>query len=444
MSPEHGANWPFLRTANPTIVRAQGPYLFTADGQRLLDAAGGAIVANVGHGRDRVAARVAEVTRDCTYVVPPWITPSRQALAETLAADWLPPNLGRLHVTSGGSEAVEAALKMALQYQAACGRLERCKIVSRSVSYHGTTFTTTALSGHAARKRGLEHALVSYPRVPTPYPLRCPLGRHHADAGAYYVAQLRETIEQEGADSIAAVVAEPITGSSGGAIVPPDDYWPAVRRLCDQHGILLILDEVMTGFGRTGQRFGYQHWPIEPDILVAGKGLAGGYAPIGGVFATERIGAALAAAGMNVMFHTFGAHPAACAAATEVLHILSEENLVARAAAMGDLLKARLHEVFDQHPHVAEVRGRGLLLAIEVVRDRDTLEPYAEADEVANRIVRTALRDGVFFYGGGTGEVRDIVCMGPPFIIDETHIEQMVDTLYRAVDEVTNPGGGGK
>ncbi|MAT84047.1 MAG: aspartate aminotransferase family protein [Gammaproteobacteria bacterium] len=430
-------NWPFLRTDNPTIVRAEGVELVTADGRRLLDAAGGAIVANIGHGRERVAERVAEVTRQCTYVVPPWITPSRQALVETLGRDWLPPRLGRVHITSGGSEAVEAAMKIALQYQAAIGEPDRRKIVARSVSYHGTTVTTTALSGHPARKRGLEHALVTYPRVPTPYPLRCPLGPHHPDAGRYYVDDLRATIEREGPDTIAALIAEPITGSSGGAIVPPEDYWPAVRRLCDEYGLLLILDEVMTGFGRTGERFGYQHWDIEPDVLVAGKGLAGGYAPIGGVYATEAIGDALTEAGMGVMFHTFGAHPAACAAAAEVLEIMTEEGLVARAAAQGARLKAALEDAFAEHPRVAEVRGRGLLLAIEVVRDRDTLEPYAEADNVSNRIVGAALERGVFFYGGGTGAVRDIVCMGPPFVIDDGHIETMVRVLAESVDAVT-------
>lgn len=430
-------NWPFLRTDNPTIVRADGVFLYTDDGRRLLDAAGGAIVANIGHGRERVAARVAEVTRECTYVVPPWITPSRRSLVETLGRDWLPERLSRIHITSGGSEAVEAAMKMALQYQAAVGRPERYKIIARSVSYHGTTVTTTALSGHPARKRGLEHALVTYPRIPTPYPLRCPLGPHHPDAGAYYLEDLRNTLAAEGPETVAALVAEPITGSSGGAIVPPESYWPEVRRLCDEHGILLILDEVMTGFGRTGKPFAYQHWAIEPDILVAGKGLAGGYAPIGGVYAAEAVGAALAEAGMSVMFHTFGAHPSACAAATEVLDILTEENLVMRAAEQGEKLKARLTETFADHPRVAEVRGRGLLLAIEVVADRDTLAPFPESANVSNRIVGHALRDGVFFYGGGTGEVRDIVCMGPPFVIDDEHVDTMVAVLARAVDEVT-------
>ena len=313
-------------------------------------------------------------------------------------------------------------------------RDSRNQILSRSVSYHGTTVATTAVSGHPARRKGLEHALTQYPTVATPYPLRCPLGAHHPDAGAYYANLVRETILREGPDTIAAFLAEPITGSSGGAIVPPADYWPAVRSICDEFGVLLILDEVMTGFGRTGLPFGYQHWDIRPDILVSGKGLAGGYAPLGGVFATEEIGAAIEAAGMAVMFNTFGAHPAACAAAAEVLEIIVEEDLVDRAAQMGKALRQRLLEAFADHPNVAEVRGVGLLQAIEVVKDRQTLEPFPAADAVSNRIVGAGIERGVFYYGGGTGEVRDIVCMGPPFIIDHGHIDSMVEVLIDSVN----------
>lgn len=293
------------------------------------------------------------------------------------------------------------------------------------------------MSGHPARKRGLEHALASYPTVPTPYPLRCPLGSHHPDAGRYYIDSLRSTIEAEGPENIAALLAEPITGSSGGALVPPDDYWPGVRALCDEYGLLLILDEVMTGFGRTGKAFAHQHWGIEPDILVSGKGLAGGYAPIGGVYATERVGRAIQSAGMSVMFHTFGAHPAACAAAAEVLAIMAEENLVARAAEQGARLKRLLEDAFADHPHVAEVRGKGLLLAIEIVQDRESLDLYPEQAAIANRVVGSALRRGVFFYGGGTGAVRDIVCMGPAFIIEDAHMVTMTEVLLDAVNEVT-------
>lgn len=430
-------NWPFLRGRQLVIERAEGVHLHTDDGRVLLDAAGGAIVANIGWGNARVAERVARITRDYTYVVPPWITPSRRDLVEALEAHWLPPGLRRVHITSGGSDAIESAMKLAIQYQAARGEPQRRQIISRSVSYHGTTVATTAVSGHAARKRGLAHALNAHPTVATPYPLRCPLGRHHPEATRFYLDNLRETIETEGPETIAALLAEPISGSSGGAIVPPDDYWPGVRRICDEYGVLLILDEVMTGFGRTGKPFAYQHWGIEPDILVSGKGLAGGYAPIGGVFASEAIGTALADAGMNVMFHTFGAHPAACGAAAEVLTIMAEDNLVERAAHQGDKLKAELERVFAGHRHVAEVRGRGLLLAIEVVRDRETLEPFPESSAVTNRIVGAALERGVFFYGGGTGEIRDIVCMGPAFVIGDADLVRIAETLRAAVDAAT-------
>ncbi len=429
-------NWPFIPADMPEITRTEGVFLFDAAGRPILDAAGGAIVANVGHGRERVVARVAEATRDTTYVVPPWITPSRRALVEVLERDWLPESLPHMHLTSGGSESVETAVKLAAQFHAARGEPDRSIIIARSPSYHGTTLTTAALSGHAARKRGLESMLGSHPVVPTPYPLRCPLGRESDGMGAWYAQALEDAISELGSGRVAAFLAEPITGSSGGAIVPPDDYWPRIREVCDRHGVLLIMDEVMTGFGRTGRPFGYQHWDVTPDILVSGKGLAGGYAPLGGVFASAAIGEAIRHARMNVMFHTFGAHPAACAAAAEVLTILTEENLVERARVMGERLKAGLITRLGQHPHVAEVRGRGLLLAVEIVRDRASLEPYEESDNIAGRIVGEGLKEGVFFYGGGTGEFRDIVCMGPPFIIDDGHVETMIETLATAIERV--------
>jgi adenosylmethionine-8-amino-7-oxononanoate aminotransferase len=429
--------WPFVPAArNLNIVGTEGAYLETSDGRRILDAAGGAIVVNVGHGRRSVAEAVAQATEQETYVVPPWLTPSRAALIERLRRDWLPAGLGRVHLACGGSEGVESAMKIALQYHAACGRPERTVIIGRDVSYHGTTLATTAVGGHEARKKGLAHALADYPRVATPYPLRCPLGPHDPGAGDFYVAELEDRINEIGPDSVAAFLAEPIIGSSGGAIVPPENYWPAVRALCDRHGIVLIMDEVMTGFGRTGLRFGHQHWDVTPDILVAGKGLAGGYAPIAGIFARDEIASAIAEAEMNVMFHTFGAHPAACAAANEVLRILTDEDLVARAASLGERLAAALNAEFAQHPHVAEVRGRGLLQAVEIVADRDSLERFPTDANVTNRIVGAALERGVFFYGGGTGSVRDIVCFGPPFIIDDGDIETMVQTLGLALEQV--------
>jgi adenosylmethionine-8-amino-7-oxononanoate aminotransferase len=430
--------WPFIGSTRPfEIVGADGAWLITSDGRRILDAAGGAIVVNVGHGRHTVADAVAAATAGATYVVPPWLTPSRRALLDRLERDWLPAEYRHVHLTSGGSEAVETAMKIALQYHAARGDPGRTQIIGRDLSYHGTTLATTAVGGHEGRKKGLAHALPHYPHAPTPYPLRAPPQARRVGLARYYVEALRAVIEREGPGRIAAFLAEPITGSSGGAIVPPDDYWPQVRALCDEYGILLLMDEVMTGFGRTGARFAFEHFSIRPDVFVGGKGLAGGYAPIAGVFATTAVADSLTAAGMNVMFHTFGAHPAACAAADEVLRILTDERLVERAARMGDLLGRRLRDALSNHPHVAEVRGRGLLQAVEVVADRSTLATFPENAHVTDRIVGAALTRDVFFYPGGTGAVRDIVCLGPPFTIDEGDVERMTTVLADSITEAT-------
>ncbi len=428
--------WPFLPGRNIRIERAAGVCLFTDDERQIIDAAGGAIVVNVGHGRERVAQAVADATRNYTYVVPPWLTPSRQAMLDVLGTHWLPETLSRVHCTSGGTEANEAAMKIALHYQQAIGQTQRSKIIGRSIGYHGTTLATASISGHPGRKEGLQHALPKFPEVASPYPLRCPLGSFHENSGQYYVDLLADIIASEGAENIAAFLAEPIIGSSGGAIVPPEDYWPAAAALCKENGILLIMDEVMTGFGRTGSAFAHEHWQLNPDIMISGKGMAGGYAPLGGVFAREEIGQAIEQAGFQVMFNTFGAHPAACAAAAEVLSIMVEESLVERSATLGAYLHKQLQDTFADHPHVAEVRGRGLFAAIEVVANRESLEKFPRASQVSGRIVATGLNKGVFYYGGGTGEVRDIVCMGPPLIITESETDQVVSTLAASVDEV--------
>lgn len=428
-------NWPFTGGAQPHIVAASGSTLTTADGSTLLDAAGGAIVNNIGHGRERVARAIYQATRDCTYVVPPWTTPGRSALIDALEAHWLSPDLRSIHIASGGSEAVESAIKIALQYHAAVGATRRTKVITRDLSYHGTTITTATYSGHPARKRGLRQALTENPKTATPYPLRAPVAA--TDLGEHYIQALRATIEAQGPETVAAFLAEPVTGSSGGALIPPPGYWQGVRKLCDEYGILLLLDEVMTGFGRTGAAFAYQQFGIEPDILVAGKGLAGGYAPIGGIFASKAIGAAIRDAGYSVMFHTFGAHPAACAGAAEVLGILIEEDLVHQARERGAYLQQGLQERLGDHPRVAEIRGQGLLQAIEVVADRESLRCYPEADGMTTRIVAAGLERGVFYYAGGTGAVRDIVCLGPAFTTSHAELDTMADVLLEAVCAAT-------
>jgi adenosylmethionine-8-amino-7-oxononanoate aminotransferase len=426
--------WPFLPAKNPIeISRAEGAYLYQKDGKKILDAAGGAVVANIVHGRVEVADAVRNALVNASYVIPPWITPERESLIQELTMHWLPKHLNRIHLASGGSEANEAAIKIAIQYHASQGQPERNQILARSLSYHGTTISTAAISGHASRKRGLESILDHYHRIETPNPLRCPLGRYHEDATQYYIDNLKQTIEAVGAENIAALIAEPMNGSSGGAIMAPAGYWAQAQEVLKENGILLIMDEVMTGFGRTGDKFGCDTFGITADLMVAGKGMAGGYAAIAGVYGRAEISDSSAAGGFEVMFHTFGALPQSCAAATCVLQILREESLLERCQATGTKLLNRLQDQFSQHPLVAEIRGQGMLIGIEIVKDRDTLEPFDRELGITNKMVAAAMAAGVFFYPGGTGEYRDILCIGAPYIIGDTEIDLMAHALEKAL-----------
>lgn len=413
--------------------RAEGAYLHTADGRKVLDAGGQACASNIGYGRNEVAETAARALRDFSHALPPFATPQRMALVRTLTEDWLPPGLDRIHFVNSGSEATDAAIRLARQFQLARGNASRWKVIGRELSYHGVTLGALSVSGHAQRRRGFKPLLSKMPLAPACYPLRC--GRCTERCCNLDCADaLERLIEAEGPDTIAAFIAEPIVGTSGGAIVPHDAYWPRIQDICRRHDILLIMDEVITGFGRTGLRFGFQHWEVEPDVLLLAKGFTGGYAPLAALVTTARVVQPLIDTGDSIMFHTFGGHPSACAVAQNVLEIISREGLVERAAELGRYLDQKL-EKLRLNRHVAEVRGRGLLWSVELVRDKDTLERFPEAADLTFAVIRAALAHDVMFYFGGTGEHRDIICMGPPFIITRPEIDRMVDVLEQAIDE---------
>jgi adenosylmethionine-8-amino-7-oxononanoate aminotransferase len=430
------ARFPFIPTGAPplTIARAEGAYLYTPDGRRILDAAGGAVAVNVGHGRREVADAVARALAEVSYAVPPFATESRLRLVERLQERWLPAGLTRIAFASGGSEAVDFAIRLARQHHVSAGRTGRWKVIGRDLSYHGATLSTLAVGGHAKRRQGLEPLLLDFPKIPPCYCTRCPYGKRYPDCRVACAEELEAAILREAPDTVAAFIAEPVVGSTGGALVPPPEYWPRVAEICRRHGVLLIADEVMTGFGRTGRRFAVEHWGVVPDILVSGKGLAGGYAPIAGIFASEEVLAPLAAKGDDVMFYTFGGHPAACAAAGAVLDILEREDLVRRCAELGEKLAKRLARL-EEHPHVGEVRGLGLLLGVEIVRDKATLEPFPASERIIPRILVSGLSRGVFFYPGGADPARHVVVLGPPFIIGDDEIEQIGSALEGAIDD---------
>ena len=431
--------WPFLKQSwGIEFQRSEGAYLYTKDGEKVLDAAGGAIVSNIGYGREEVADAIARAVKNNSYVLPPFLTPEREALLDELREYWLPSHLTRIHLSSGGSEANESGVKLAIQYQASRGQPEKNIILTRSLSYHGTTLNMSGISGHAARKRGLESYVPEPTTIETPYPLRCPLGSHHPEAKNYYLENLRNTIERIGSNNIAALLMEPINGSSGGAIYPPEGYWKEAQEILRENDILLIADEVMTGFGRVGEDFASNLYDIEPDILIAGKGMGGGYAAIGGTYSTDRIADSIQAAGYEVMFHTFAALPQSCAASAEVLKILREENLCQKVPSLGEKILDQLNSEIGQHPHVAEIRGKGLLIGIEIVEDKSSLKPFDESKKITNQVLAKGLEKGVFLYPGGTGEYRDIICLGPAFIIGDAEINLMVKALKESIDQVVS------
>jgi len=411
-----------------SIASAEGAYLITPDGRRILDAAGGAIVANIGHGRREVAEVAAAALERCTYVVPPFATEDRVNLTERLVRYWLPPSLTRVLFTSGGSESVEAALRLARQHHLCAGRPEKWKVMGTDLSYHGVSLGALSVANHAPRRAPFEPMLIPFPKTPAPYVIPgIEVNEHPSDA-------LERRILEEGPETVAAFICEPVVGSAGGALVPVDDFWPRAREICTKYQVLLIADEVMTGFGRTGKRFAVEHWGVEPDIIVGGKGLAGGYAPIGGVYASDAVVAPLVAEKQDLMFYTFSGHPASCAVADKVLEIMEREDLVARCERMGALLHERLGPL-ALHPNVAEVRGLGLMGGIEFVKDRTTMERFPAEAKFVQRVIGAGLRHGVFFYSAGTGPVRDAVLLGPPFTINGEDIDLLVDTLTVALDE---------
>ena len=397
----------FTATATgPTIVRAEGIELVTDDGRRIIDAAGGAVVSNIGHGRGEVADAVAAALRRVDYVVPIWPTPLRLALADALVERWLPDGFNHVFFASGGSEANDSAIRLARFHHLARGDERRYKIIGRQPSYHGSTLATLAVGGHTARRAGYEPLLSEWPKAPW----------NDADA-------LAGAIEAAGPDSVAAFIAEPVIGAAGGVLVAPPDYWAGVDDVCRHYGVLTIADEVMTGFGRTGTRWGHQQDPWTPDIVVSGKGLGGGYVPISLVSAADRVVDPITESGRAVMFFTYSAHESSCAGALAVLEIIEREHLVERVTPMGERLQAALGAALHGHARVAEIRGRGLMVGVEL------------RGVTAAAVVGEALARGLWVYPAGSGApVADAVMLAPPFTVTDGDIDRIVAILAAAID----------
>ncbi|QFT82449.1 Adenosylmethionine-8-amino-7-oxononanoate aminotransferase [Roseovarius sp. THAF27] len=423
----------------PTVSRGEGAYLYDRTGKAYLDGSGGAAVSCLGHGDAHVTDAIKAQLDRIAFAHTGFLTSEpAETLADRLVAV-APGGLKRVYFVSGGSEAMEAALKLARQYFIEAGQPQRSRVIARRQSYHGNTLGALATGGNAWRRAPFAPLLMDVSHVSPCYAYR---GMQEGETAQGYlarlVAELEAEIERHGPETIMAFVAEPVVGATLGAVPPVAGYFRAVRELCDRHGILLILDEVMCGMGRTGTLFACEQDGIAPDICAIAKGLGAGYQPIGAMLCTGTIHDTIAeGSGFFQHGHTYLGHPTACAAAGAVLDRLLDDGLAARVAPLGEALRARLIERFGQHPHVGDIRGRGLFQGIEFVEDRQTKAPFDPARKLHARIKAAAFEAGLICYPmGGTvdGQRGDHVLLAPPFILTEDQLGELVDKLGQAVD----------
>jgi adenosylmethionine-8-amino-7-oxononanoate aminotransferase len=423
----------FPRGAELQAVRAEGCWIEDRDGNRYLDAAGGAVVCGVGHGRAEVIDAIAGQLRRVDYVhAASFTTQVMEDYAAALATR-VPVLDARVYPVAGGSEAMETALKLARAYHLARGEGHRIGILARTGSYHGNTLGALDVSGRVPLRAPYLPWLGRAGHLPAVYEYRCPALDHPQGCGRWHADRLEEEIINRG--DVAAFVAEAVGGATLGACVPPGDYWEAVAAVCRRHGVLLVVDEVMSGFGRTGALFALEHWGVTADIVVAGKGASSGYWPLGLCVASGEVFESVGDSFVHGF--TFSHHPVGAAAGLAALRILEEEGLVGRAATAG--LVGRLGTALGDHPHVGDIRGRGLLAAVEFVADRSTREPFPRELGVTERLVAAAWDRGVVVYPvarGADGVRGDALLLGPPLVIGDAEMDLLIERITAAVASV--------
>ncbi|MGD1876092.1 MAG: aspartate aminotransferase family protein [Kiloniellaceae bacterium] len=437
------------RSRRPLVARAEGIYFWDRGGKRYIDGSSGAMVANIGHSNPRVLAAMRRQMDEATFA---YRLHFENEAAETLArriAKRMPAQLDRVFFVSGGSEAVESCLKLARQYAIAAGQGSRYKIISRYPSYHGATLGALALTGYAPMTAPFAPMMREMPKIPAP---TCYLDHDDLDwnaRGLRYAELLRDEIRRQGPETVLAFIMEPVGGASTGALVAPDSYYARIREICDEYGILLILDEVMSGVGRTGRFLAAEHWDLRPDIVAMSKGFAAGYAPLGAMVADRRLVEPVLDKGGFIHGYTYAGNPLACAAGLAVLDEIETDDLMGNAARMGALLKLRLAELMERFPFIGDVRGLGLLLAFELVADRASMQPLPKELNAYNRLVDIAYDKGLIIYSrrtrGGLDGDHFLVC--PPMIVTEAQIGEIMalltDSLTAFAAEAGLPQSGG-
>ncbi|QBE64374.1 aspartate aminotransferase family protein [Pseudoduganella lutea] len=429
-----------LRQTPPTAVCAFGMYLRDSNGNTYLDASGGAAVSSLGHSHPDVLSAMGAQMKTTAYAHSGFFTTDvAEELAQRLATD-APGDLNNVYLVSGGSEAVESALKMARQYFVENGEPERRVFIARQQSYHGNTLGALALGGNEARRKQFEPLLMDVARVSPCYEYRHRLaGQDVNDYTASLIAELEQKILDVGPQNIIGFCAEPVVGATLGAVPPTPGYFKGVRALCDKYGILFIADEVMCGMGRTGTLYAIEQDGVVPDLVALGKGLAAGYQPIGAVLARDHVVERLRnGSGTFQHGHTYNAHPVAAAAALAVQKVIKRDCLLGAATVRGTTLRRMLRDALGAHPHVGDIRGRGLMVGLELVQDRDTRRPFDPDLKLFAAVREKAMGCGLMVYPmGGTadGKRGDHILLAPPFIASEADLAQIVMRLSDALGQ---------
>ena len=424
----------------PLITHGEGCWLYGDDGTSYLDASGGAFVANIGHGVSEVAEAMADQARRVAYVTGMYYTTEVVEQFCAALAQLAPGDLDHVYPLCSGSEAVEAALKLVRQYWVETGQPTKHKILALTPGYHGNTLLALSASAREHYRALYSDWLVHVPRVPAPYAYRCACGGTLPYCDACSGAALERVIVEEGPDTIAAFIAETVGGSSTGANVPNDGYWRRVRDICDRYGVLLVADEVLCGAGRTGTFSAIEQYDVVPDVIVFGKGIAGGYAPLSAVVASRRIVDPIAnGAGAFVHAQTYSHHAVSSAAGCAVLGYMKQHDLVRRAASMSTVLFDALAPLAI-HPNVGDIRGRGLLAGIEFVAEKNTRIPFLRSQRFAERFTDAAMAEGLVVWpnsghlSGGNG---DIIMLAPPFTITPDECTELAARAGRALARVS-------
>lgn len=428
------------RGRKPVLEQARGVYMWDKDGKRYLDGSSGAMVCNIGHSNENVLAAMQRQMEKSTFGYRlHFQTEASEQLAARLAG-LMPDGLSKVFFVSGGSEAVESAMKMARQYALATGQDSRWKVISRSPSYHGCTLGALAVTGYTTLSAPFAPMMREMPKVPAPRAYLDGLDPNDPATGEHYANMLEAKILVEGPDSVLAFILEPVGGASTGALVPPAGYMERIREICDQYGVLLIMDEVMTGAGRTGTFLGCEHWGTRPDIVVMSKGIGSGYVPLGAMIADERLVDPVLDKGGFAHGFTYAGNPLACAAGLAVVEEIEAQALCQNAAQMGAKLIARLHGLMQKHEIIGDVRGKGLLTAFEFMSDRTSKAPLPKGLNAYQRFVDIAYDKGLIVYSRRTrdGIEGDHILVCPPLIVNDTHLDEIIEGLDASLSQFTD------